>query len=57
LRQSKQGVLGAQLIQEFLEFYRLDYSLSIFKPETNLSGYVDKADLANKAGIKGADAS
>jgi len=45
-----------QLIQEFLEFYRLDYSLSIFKPETNLIGKVDKAELADKVGIEGADA-
>jgi len=29
----------------------LDYSLAIFKPETNLTGKVDKADLARKAGL------
>lgn len=57
MRQSKQGTLVAQLIQEFLEFYRLDYSLSIFKPETNLIGKVDKAELADKAGIDSVDAS
>ena len=45
----------AELIQEFLEFYRLDYSLAIFKPETNLSGNVDKQSLAEKAGIGMAD--
>jgi len=43
----------AELIQEFLEFYRLDYSLAIFKPETNLTGKVDKSDLARKAGLGG----
>ena len=42
LRESKQGTLMAELIQDFLEFYRLDYSLAIFKPETNLQGKVDK---------------
>ena len=47
----------AQLIQEFLEFYRLDYSLAIFKPETNLAGKVDKNELAVKAGIADVDAS
>ena len=41
----------AELIQDFLEFYRLDYSLAIFKPETNLTGKVDKSDLARKAGL------
>ena len=43
----------AELIQDFLEFYRLDYSLAIFKPETNLTGQVDKSDLARKAGLSG----
>ena len=48
----------AELIQEFLEFYRLDYSLAIFKPETNLgTGKVDKASLAEKAGIESSDLS
>lgn len=42
----------AELIQDFLEFYRLDYSLAIFKPETNLTGKVDRSDLARKAGLK-----
>jgi len=42
----------AELIQEFMEFYRLDYSLAVFKPETNLkSAKVDKAKLATEAGI------
>ena len=53
LRDSKDGSLMAELIQEFLEFYRLDYSLAIFKPETNLTGKVDKSDLARKAGLGG----
>ena len=43
----------AELIQDFLEFYKLDYSLSIFKPETNLTGKVNKSDLARKAGLGG----
>ena len=52
LRESKQGTLMAELIQEFMEFYRLDYSLAVFKPETNLkSAKVDKAKLATEAGI------
>jgi len=47
----------AELIQDFLEFYRLDYSLAIFKPETNLTGKTDKGSLAERAGISGADSS
>lgn len=35
-----------------MEFYRLDYSLAIFKPETNLTGDLDKTSLASKAGFK-----
>ena len=41
----------AELIREFMEFYRLDYSLAIFKPETNLSADQDRDDLAQKAGF------
>ena len=42
----------AELIREFLEFYRLDYTLAIFNPETNLKGKTpDKEALAKKAGI------
>lgn len=42
----------AELIREFMEFYRLDYTLAIFKPETNLTGEVDRNQLAEKAGLK-----
>ncbi len=45
----------AELIQDFLEFYRLDYSLAIFKPETNLTGKSDKSSLAERAGISQVD--
>ena len=30
------ALLLAELIREYLEFYRLDYSKQIFMPETNL---------------------
>ena len=40
-----------------MEFYRLDYSLAIFKPETNLKGgKVDRSELAKKAKIAGGEA-
>ena len=31
------GVMCAELVKEFLEFYKLDYSLSIYMPEVNLN--------------------
>ena len=44
----------AELVREFLEFYRLDYTLAIYGPETNLKGRTeDKVDLADRAGIQG----
>lgn len=52
LRQSQQGTLMAELIQEFMEFYRLDYSLAVFKPEVNLKGAkANRTELASKTGI------
>jgi hypothetical protein len=43
-------MLGCELIREFLEFYKMDYTLNIFGPETNLQGKTaDKADLARRA--------
>jgi FGFR1 oncogene partner len=35
--QHTSGVLCAELIRDFLEFYKLDYTLSIFMPEVNLN--------------------
>ena len=42
----------AELIREFLEFYRLDYTLAIFKPETNIKGDIDRDGLAQRAGFE-----
>ena len=41
----------AELIREFLEFYRLDYTLQIYKPETNLQGEIDRDALGEQAGF------
>jgi len=38
LRESTSGTLMAELIKEFLKFYKLDYTLAIYEPETNLKG-------------------
>ena len=45
--ETTESALAADLIREYLEFYRLDYSLSIFIPEANL-----KQDPLNKNDLK-----
>ena len=35
--QSATGVLCAELVKDFLEFYKLDYTLAIYLPEVNLN--------------------
>ena len=47
------GVICAELVKEFLEFYKLDYSLSIYMPEVNLNTQpaTSKEDLAEKVGL------
>ena len=44
----------ALLIREYLEYYRMEYSLSVYVPEVALSHveYPPKDDLCNKANIK-----
>ena len=52
LRDNKSSTLAAELIREFLEFYRLDYTLAIYGPEVNLKGKTeDKDGLARRAGF------
>ena len=51
LRSSSEATLMAELIKEFMEFYRLDYSLTIFKPETNITGETNRNELAKEAGL------
>lgn len=42
----------AELFREYLEFYKMDYTLNIFGPEANLTGSTpDKSDLAKRAGM------
>jgi hypothetical protein len=46
-------VVCAELIREFLEFYRLDYTLQIYLPEVNLnhSNGMSKEELARRSGL------
>ena len=47
-----ESALAADLIREYLEFYRLDYTLSIFIPEGNLKqDPIDKNDLLNRSEV------
>ena len=38
LRENPASTFAAEIIQEFMEFYRLKYSAAIFGPEANLNG-------------------
>jgi FGFR1 oncogene partner len=53
MREDSQACVATEIIREFMEFYRLDYSLAVFGPEANLSGKTEnRADLASKVGLK-----
>ena len=53
IMQSASGVVCAELIREFLEFYRLDYSLQIYLPEVNLNhqSAMSKEELTRRSGL------
>jgi len=51
MREDQKATLMAELIREFMEFYSMDYSLAIFKPEANLEGDLERDVLAEKAGL------
>ena len=51
MREDQRATLMAELIREFMEFYSMDYSLAIFKPEANLEGNTERDVLAEKAGL------
>lgn len=47
-----ESALAADLIREYMEFYRLDYSLSIFIPEANLKqDPVDRKNLVQRSDV------
>lgn len=52
MRENPQSNFCAEIIREFMEFYRLNYSLAIFGPESNLKGKTENRNaLAEKAGV------
>lgn len=56
--QTASGLLCAELVKDYLEFYKLDYSLSIFMPEVNLNQQqaLSKDELSRKIGLNDANA-
>ena len=52
MREDSQAMVAAEIISEFLEFYRLDYSLAVFGPEANLKAKTEnRAELSKTVGL------
>ena len=51
------GHICAELVKDFLEFYKLDYTLSIYLPEVNLNTQqvMTKEELSSKIGLENAE--
>lgn len=50
---TKIGALSAELIREFMEYLKMDYSLSVFIPECSISPErIKKDDIHSKLGIR-----
>lgn len=50
---TKIGQLNSEIIREFMEFFRMDYSLSIFIPECGISPErLKKEEILGKMGVK-----
>lgn len=50
--ETPEGELLADLVREFLEFYRMDYSLAVYLPEANIGQEPKKReDIESKAGF------
>lgn len=50
---TKIGSLSAELIREFMEYLKMDYSLSVFIPECSISPErIKKEDIHSKLGIR-----
>ncbi len=56
IHETDEGLIAAELIREFLEFYRMDYSLGVYLPECNLSKDPLRVnDLKKRSGLENAD--
>ncbi|KAI0209798.1 FGFR1 oncogene partner [Lamellibrachia satsuma] len=55
---TKEGQLATSLVQEFLQFFNLKYSLAVFEPEVGIGNeYKDRAVLARELNVVEGDAS
>ncbi|CAG5131571.1 unnamed protein product, partial [Candidula unifasciata] len=54
---TREGKLTASLVQEFLEFFSLEFTLAVFKPETGLNEQVKRTDLLKECNIPPSNAS
>lgn len=49
---TKEGQLTASLVQEFMEFFNLEFSLAVFKPETCWNEQMSRSELIKDLNIK-----
>lgn len=52
LNKSKEIILAGHLIKQFLEYYKLEYTLPIFENESNIHEKVKKESLASEFNLK-----
>ena len=55
VHESEESRLIAHMVKEYLDFYRMEYTLSVYTPEAALQNEQaqSREELAKKAGIKG----
>ena len=50
--ETAESAVAADLVRDYLEHYKLDYSLSIFIPEAGLKEEpIDRNEVSSKAGV------
>uniref|UniRef100_A0A2C9LU64 Centrosomal protein 43 n=1 Tax=Biomphalaria glabrata TaxID=6526 RepID=A0A2C9LU64_BIOGL len=54
---TKDGKLTAYLVQEFLEFFNLEFTLAVFKPETGLNEGMKRSEVLKSLGGEGTNIS
>lgn len=54
MHDNDEGKLAAQIVREFLSYYRMDYTMSVYLPEVALqnSEEMPKDELYRRAGVK-----
>jgi hypothetical protein len=54
VHESEEGKLVAQLIKEYLDFYRMEYTLSVYLPEAALQNQesLSRDELSRRSGVQ-----